>query len=218
MFRFAPVVLVLLMASSGETAVPEAGAGSHAARRAGRAAETHADQKVLIWPAKGLVISRFGSSRPRRSHQGIDIKAPTGTPIHAAAAGTVVFSGRESSYGRTVKIAHSNGLSTVYAHNSANFVKSGDKVKTGAVIGAVGHTGHATTNHLHFEVRRQGVARNPLPLLRAGPAGGPEGPRARTVALERTKDDSGSHEGAERQGHRKAPKSHRRHSAHLHSR
>src|SRR5262249_56598326 len=87
-----------------------------------------------------------------------------------AAAGTVVFSGRESSYGRMVKIVHSNGLSTIYAHNSANFVKSGDKVKTGTVIGAVGHTGHATTNHLHFEVRRQGVAKNPLPLLQNKPA------------------------------------------------
>jgi len=169
MLRFAPVVLVLLMASSGETAVAEAGAGTHAARRAGRAAETHADQEVLIWPVKGPVISRFGSSRPRRSHQGIDIKAPTGTPIHAAAAGTVVFSGRESSYGRTVKIAHPNGLSTLYAHNSANLVKSGDPVRKGTVIATVGRTGRATTNHLHFEVRRQGVAKNPLPLLQHPP-------------------------------------------------
>src|SRR5262249_58779075 len=105
-----------------------------------------------------------------RTHRGIDIKAPQGTPIRAAAPGTVVFSGRQSSYGRTVKITHPNGLSTVYAHNSANFVKPGDKVKTGTVIGAVGRTGLATTNHLHFEVRRQGVARNPLPLLQNKPA------------------------------------------------
>lgn len=95
----------------------------------------------------------------------MDIKAQAGTPIRAAAPGTVVFSGRESSYGRKVEIAHPNGLKTVYAHNTANFVKAGDLVKTGAVIGTVGHTGRATTSHLHFEVRRQGVARNPLPLL-----------------------------------------------------
>jgi len=176
------------------------------------------EQQGLRWPVQGKITSRFGPRGLFHLHRGVDIKAPKGTPVHAAAAGTVAFSGRQSSYGRVIKIDHPNGLRTVYAHNSSNFVKAGQHVNAGAVIGAVGQTGHATTNHLHFEVRRQGVARDPLPLLRAGPAGGPEGPRARTVALERTKDDSGSHEGAERQGHRKAPKSHRRHSAHLHSR
>src|SRR5262249_56325573 len=99
------------------------------------------------------------------SHRGVDIKAPRGTPIRAAAAGTVVFSGRESSYGRMIEIAHPNGLSTVYAHNSANFVRAGDKVKTGTVIGAVGRTGRATADHLHFEIRRQGVAAGPRPRL-----------------------------------------------------
>jgi len=147
-------------------------------------------------------------------HRGVDIKAPKGTPVHAAAAGTVAFSGRQSSYGRVIKIDHPNGLRTVYAHNSSNFVRAGQHVNAGAVIGAVGQTGHATTNHLHFEVRRHGVARDPLPLLRAGPVGEPEGPRVRTAALEH----SGSSEGAERPGHRKAPKAHHRHSAQLHSR
>ena len=70
----------------------------------------------------------------------MDIKAPKGTPVHAAAAGVVVFSGRQSSYGRVVKIRHANGLSTTYAHNSANFVKVGERVKAGALIGAVGRT------------------------------------------------------------------------------
>ena len=82
----------------------------------------------------------------------------------------MVFSGRESSYGRIIEIAHPNGLSTVYAHNSANFVRAGDKVKTGTVIGAVGRTGRATADHLHFEIRRQGVPRDPLPLLPHPPA------------------------------------------------
>ena len=95
----------------------------------------------------------------------MDIKAPRGTPIRAAAPGIVTFSGRQSSYGRTVKIAHANGLSTVYAHNSANFVKPGDPVKAGTLIGTVGRTGRATTNHVHFEIRRKGVAKNPLLLL-----------------------------------------------------
>jgi murein DD-endopeptidase MepM/ murein hydrolase activator NlpD len=86
-------------------------------------------------------------------------------PIFSAAPRIVVFSGRQSSYGRVIKIAHPNGLTTIYAHNSANFVKVGDRVKGGALIGAVGSTGHATTNHLHFEVRRHGMAYDPLTLL-----------------------------------------------------
>ena len=124
------------------------------------------EQPKLIWPVEGSVTSRFGQRRLFHRHHGVDIKAPKGTPVRAAAAGVVVFSGRQSSYGRVVKIRHPNGLSTTYAHNSANFVKVGERVKAGTLIGAVGRTGRATTNHLHFEVRQQGVARDPLPLLR----------------------------------------------------
>jgi len=113
----------------------------------------------------GSVTSRFGRRGLWSWHQGVDIKAPRGAPIHSAAAGTVIFSGRQSSYGRVIKIEHPDGLTTIYAHNSANFVKVGDRVKGGALIGAVGRTGHATTNHLHFEVRRHGVAHDPLTLL-----------------------------------------------------
>lgn len=141
----------------------------HMAYAAAKSAETRpsadADRAGFMWPVRGSVTSPFGSPRPWGRHRGVDIKAPRGTPIRAAAPGTVVFSGRQSSYGRMVKIAHANGLSTVYAHNSANFVKAGDPVKAGTLIGAVGSTGRATTNHVHFEVRRQGVAKNPLPLL-----------------------------------------------------
>jgi len=172
MLRVGLVALALLVASlggaaAGDAALPEA--GREGASRPDGTSEVRAARASLIWPVKGPVISKFGAPRPWHRHRGVDIKATQGTPIHAAAAGTVTFSGRESSYGRTVKIAHSNGLSTVYAHNRANFVKSGDKVKTGTVIGAVGHTGRATANHLHFEVRRQGVARDPLPLLQPPP-------------------------------------------------
>jgi murein DD-endopeptidase MepM/ murein hydrolase activator NlpD len=176
------------------------------------------EQQGLRWPVQGKVTSRFGPRGFFHVHRGVDIKAPKGTPVHAAAAGTVAFSGRQSSYGRVIKIDHPNGLRTIYAHNSRNFVSAGQHVKAGAVIGAVGQTGHATTNHLHFEVRRHDVARDPLPLLRRAPMGEPEGPRVRTAALERSKDNSGSSDGAGRHGHPRAPKSHRRHSAHLHSR
>jgi len=119
----------------------------------------------FLWPVEGSVTSRFGRRGLWGWHRGVDIKAPRGAPIRAAAAGTVVFSGRQSSYGRVIKIAHSNGLSTIYAHNSANFVKAADRVRAGTLIGVVGRTGHATTDHVHFEVRRQGVANDPLPWL-----------------------------------------------------
>ena len=126
----------------------------------------HVDRIGFAWPVEGPVISRFGRRGLWGWHRGVDIKAPRGAPIHAAAPGIVVFGGRQSSYGRVIKIAHPNGLITIYAHNSANFVKAGDRVKGGALIGAVGRTGNATTSHLHFEVRRQGVPYDPLTLLR----------------------------------------------------
>ncbi len=119
----------------------------------------------MIWPVQGPVTSGFGRRAFWGRHRGVDIQAAQGAPIRAAATGTVVFSGRQSSYGRVIKIAHSNGLSTIYAHNNTNFVKTNDRVRAGTVIGTVGHTGHATGNHLHFEIRRKGLAQDPLPLL-----------------------------------------------------
>ena len=151
-------LLVLLLPIYPHTAYP-------AARSMEAGPDPDSDREGFIWPVRGSVISRFGSRRFAGWHHGVDIKAPPGTPIRAAAPGTVTFSGRQSSYGRTVKIAHANGLSTVYAHNSANFVKAGDPVKAGTPIGTVGRTGRATTSHVHFEIRRKGVAKNPLPLL-----------------------------------------------------
>ena len=169
-----------------------------------------------MWPVQGKVTSRFGPRGFFHVHRGVDIKAPRGTPVHAAAAGTVAFSGRQSSYGRVIKIDHPNGLRTIYAHNSSNFVTVGERVKAGEVIGAVGQTGRATTNHLHFEVRRHDVARDPLPLLYAGPGGEPGGSRLRTAAV--ADSDSGSSDGVERHGQLRARKSPHGRSAQLHSR
>jgi murein DD-endopeptidase MepM/ murein hydrolase activator NlpD len=160
--------------SSGEPAQYAAaahGAQGHHPSRLRTEPASHVDRVGFAWPVEGSITSRFGPRGLWGWHRGVDIKAPRGAPIRAAATGTVVFSGRQSSYGRVIKIAHANGLTTIYAHNSANFVKAGDRVKAGALIGAVGRTGHATTNHLHFEVRRQGVARDPLPLLRRSEPG-----------------------------------------------
>jgi len=117
----------------------------------------------LIWPVSGPITSGFGW-RWGRMHEGIDIGAACGTPIHAAASGTVIYSGWMSGYGNFVVIDHGNGLATAYAHQSAIYV-SGGSVSQGQVIGAVGSTGHSTGCHLHFEVRVNGTPVNPLNYL-----------------------------------------------------
>jgi murein DD-endopeptidase MepM/ murein hydrolase activator NlpD len=120
----------------------------------------------FAWPVMGPVLSGFGR---RRSgwHAGVDIRAEVGTPILAAAPGTVYFSGWERSYGRVLRVEHDNGFTTVYAHNLQNFVEAGDRVEMGTVIGTVGRSGRATAYHLHFEIRHEGMVYNPLYLLPA---------------------------------------------------
>ena len=118
----------------------------------------------FAWPVEGMVASGFGKRR-MGWHAGIDIKADMGTPVLAAAAGTVSFSGWSASYGRLVKIEHPNGFVTVYAHNSEILVQIGDEVEAGKMIATVGRSGRASDHHLHFEIRREGMAFNPLFLL-----------------------------------------------------
>ena len=95
------------------------------------------------------------------AHTGLDISASTGTPIKAAAGGTVTFSGRKGSYGNMVVITHSNGVQTYYAHCNSLNVSAGQTVSQGQTIGTVGSTGNSTGPHLHLEVRVNGVAYNP---------------------------------------------------------
>lgn len=118
----------------------------------------------LGWPAAGPVTSGFGS-RWGRMHEGIDIGVGTGTPVHAAAAGTVVYAGWMSGYGNIVVIDHGNGLSTAYAHNSSLVVGQGSTVGPGFVIALSGSTGHSTGPHIHFEVRVNGLPVDPLGYL-----------------------------------------------------
>jgi murein DD-endopeptidase MepM/ murein hydrolase activator NlpD len=118
----------------------------------------------LIWPVNGPVTSPFGM-RWGRMHDGIDIGAPSGTPIHAAAAGTVIYAGWMEGYGNLVVLDHGNGLSTAYAHQSSIAVGYGQTVTQGQVIGYVGSTGHSTGPHLHFEVRVNGSPVDPLGYL-----------------------------------------------------
>ncbi|MTI93957.1 MAG: M23 family metallopeptidase [Firmicutes bacterium] len=117
----------------------------------------------LMWPVKGTITSVFGSRGG--THLGLDIAQSPGTPIRAAAAGTVEYSGWSGSYGRLVLVRHNEHVVTAYAHASQLKVAKGDWVDRGDVIATVGATGNATGPHLHFEVRIDGVKYDPLPLL-----------------------------------------------------
>jgi murein DD-endopeptidase MepM/ murein hydrolase activator NlpD len=118
----------------------------------------------LIWPVSGPVTSPFGP-RWGSFHQGIDIGVPTGTPIAAAAAGTVIYCGWESGYGNLVVIDHGGSLATAYGHQSSIAVSCGQHVEQGQTIGYVGCTGHCFGPHLHFEVRINGSPVDPLGYL-----------------------------------------------------
>lgn len=102
-------------------------------------------------------------------HSGLDFRAPYGAPIHAAAAGTVTFSGWKGGYGKVIEISHGSGMITRYAHMSRFSTQVGAEVEAGAVIGAIGSTGRSTGPHLHFEVRIDGRAVNPRPFLETAP-------------------------------------------------
>jgi murein DD-endopeptidase MepM/ murein hydrolase activator NlpD len=118
----------------------------------------------FIWPVNGVVVSGFGM-RWGRMHEGIDIAAGSGTPIWAAAAGTVIHAGWLGGYGNLVVVDHGNGLATAYAHASAILVAVGQHVSQGETVSLVGSTGNSSGPHLHFEVRVNGVAVDPLLYL-----------------------------------------------------
>lgn len=118
----------------------------------------------LRWPVDGQVTSRYGA-RAGKGHDGIDIGAPEGTQVFAAAPGQVVFSAPHGGYGNLVVLRHDDGLVTVYAHHSQNLVRKGQQVSAGQVIAKVGTTGRSTGPHLHFEVRKGAVPQNPLRFL-----------------------------------------------------
>ena len=120
----------------------------------------------LISPVSGTVTSRFGS-RWGRSHKGTDIGAPKGTPIKAAASGTVTVAqyGYSGGYGNYVIISHGNGVQTLYGHCNSLNVSVGEQVSQGQIIAFVGNTGNSFGNHLHLEIRVNGVAQNPQNYL-----------------------------------------------------
>ena len=122
------------------------------------------------WPISGRITSYFGGrSSPggigSTNHQGIDIAGSYGIPVYAADGGTVTYAGWMGGYGYLVQIDHGNGYVTRYGHNSSLTVSVGDHVYKGQQIARVGSTGNSTGNHCHFEIRYNGVARNPLNYL-----------------------------------------------------
>ncbi len=127
-----------------------------------------AARSTYVWPVDGGRLTSGFGPRGRRVHKGIDIAAKPGTPIKAAAAGKVIYSdNKQRGYGNLVILQHANGAVTVYAHNRRNLVDEGDTVRQGAVIAELGNTGRSTGPHLHFELRLESKAVDPLVYLPA---------------------------------------------------
>lgn len=123
------------------------------------------ESRQFLWPVQqGVVSSGFGI-RNGAMHSGVDIAAPVGTPVLAADSGIVIFSGTLHGYGNTVIIRHDDEYVTVYGHNARNLVSEGARVTRGQEIGEIGRSGRTTGANLHFEVRRDNVARDPLAYL-----------------------------------------------------
>ncbi|MEM5472561.1 M23 family metallopeptidase [Hoeflea sp. AS60] len=133
----------------------------------------HARKLPIGIPAPGREItSRFGNRRDPflgrlAFHGGIDFRTPTGTPIYATGSGIIIHAGRNGGYGKMVEIDHGNGITTRYAHLSAVEVREGDRVTIGVRLGKSGSTGRSTGPHLHYEVRRNGDAVDPMRFLKA---------------------------------------------------
>jgi len=128
-------------------------------------------ENTYIWPVHGRLTSFFGPRRlgmgTSNFHSGLDIAAPTGTPVVAARAGTVTFAGWSNrGFGNLVKIRHAGGAETWYAHFSRILATVGQQVRQGEVVGRIGSTGISTGPHLHFEVHEDGRPHDPLRFLR----------------------------------------------------
>lgn len=134
------------------------------ARRLARLDARRTADLQFAWPLRGRVTSGFGT-RGSRGHDGIDVAARKGTPIHAAEAGRVIHSGRLGDYGNVVIVKHAGNYRSVYAHASRLLVRKGEFVEKGERIALVGSTGRSTGPHLHFEIRRREDPRDPMLYL-----------------------------------------------------
>ena len=132
--------------------------------------EIPAGPEAFVWPVQGGVVSSDFGPRGATHHDGIDISCPVGTPVRAARAGRVLYSDRLRGYGNLIIMEHGDGYATVYAHNRDNRAHTGDVVRQGDVIASVGETGKTSGANLHFEVRKDNIARNPIFFLPPLPA------------------------------------------------
>jgi len=159
-----PGRLIFILASPGQAPSPTTAAGDAPLPPTLMAT----DGTPLRWPlAPGRIVvgSPFGT-REGRPHEGIDLPAPVGTPVFAAADGRVVYAGNGiRGYGNLIVVRHAGDLLTVYAHNSVLLVAQGQEVRAGTRIALVGQSGRATGPHLHFEVRAGQIPRNPMGFL-----------------------------------------------------
>ena len=122
-------------------------------------------QKMFIWPVQGTVKTRFGREPNNTYHNWIKIVAPAGTPVKAAAAGTVIFSSQIKDYGQTVIIRHEQNFTTVYTHLNKRYVKADQSVKQAETIALVGEKDESGIAYINFEIRVKGKASNPLSFL-----------------------------------------------------
>ncbi|NLV17360.1 MAG: M23 family metallopeptidase [Syntrophomonadaceae bacterium] len=136
-----------------------------AATAAGTSQPSRSVAGLFSWPVFGTISSHFGL-RGKEFHHGLDVACPVNTPIRAAKAGRVTFAGTKTVYGRTVIISHGEGVETLYAHASKLLVKEGQDVMRGQVIALVGISGRTTGPHLHFEIKYDDKAVNPIKYLR----------------------------------------------------
>lgn len=129
--------------------------------------ESYLASTPTLLPTRGWITSYFGQrlspySGRLKMHEGIDVGAPYGTSVQAPADGIVTYSGEKAGFGKFVQVDHGYGIETIYAHNQSLHVRNGQRVKRGALLSAVGNTGHSTGPHLHYEVRVNGIAVDPL--------------------------------------------------------
>lgn len=151
--------------ASAAPLAPEADVGD-LARNVSYGAASTKPGALFDWPVQGRVIGSFGLSQAGKRNDGVNIAAPVGTPVRAAADGEVVYRGSElEGYGNLLLIKHEDGFVTAYAHNDAMLVKKGDRVRKGQVIAKVGQTGSAGEPQLHFEIRQNLKAIDPVALM-----------------------------------------------------
>ncbi len=155
-------------AAPAKTATAPAADLGEIAREASYTAPAKAASSASLfeWPVRGAIISEYGSGNLGRRNDGVNIAAPVGAPVRAAADGQVVYRGSElEGFGNLLLIKHQDGFVTAYAHNDAMLVKKGDQVRKGQMIAKVGATGAVTTSQLHFEIRQESQAIDPVALL-----------------------------------------------------